>query len=305
MIAKQQVRSLTLTKILCLFFFHLSSQIYASEKLTASNYQPRHNADFDQAVDNFLTNGPKKIVGGNVAAVGAFPWQASLEVSWIDSPTDAHYCGGSIYNSMWILTAAHCIENLDSDQIAVVVGSNILSNGIRKIPVERTIVHPKYGKLTEHDSDVGLILLKEPLNFDVTTRPIAAATAQDDQTLAPDNADLIVTGWGYTTENGNIVRNLREVTVPVTPIEACKDPLSYGPTQISDNMICAGRALGGMDACQGDSGGPLVSVGMDARQIGIVSWGEGCARPARYGVYTRVSKFKEWIDSCVAGARKN
>uniref|UniRef100_A0A182S864 Vitamin K-dependent protein C n=1 Tax=Anopheles maculatus TaxID=74869 RepID=A0A182S864_9DIPT len=111
----------------------------------------------------------------------------------------------------------------------------------------------------------------------------------------------IVTGWGATSENGAISTNLQEVTVPIMSNADCRKT-GYGPTRITDNMLCAGFDEGKKDSCQGDSGGPLHVIKQNStdnvHQIaGIVSWGEGCAKPNYPGVYTRVNRFGTWIKS--------
>jgi secreted trypsin-like serine protease len=109
---------------------------------------------------------------------------------------------------------------------------------------------------------------------------------------------LWVTGWGATNEGGLVVSRLNELSIPYVARETCNDPLSYNG-QITESMICAGKA--GRDSCQGDSGGPLIiKRNGSAQLVGIVSWGEGCARPGKFGVYTRVPKFVSWIRSCTA-----
>ena len=84
---------------------------------------------------------------------------------------------------------------------------------------------------------------------------------------------------------------LQKVTVPFVDEATCKD--AYGSSSITDGMICAGRK--GKDSCQGDSGGPMVN--MNGEQVGIVSWGYGCAAAGYPGVYTRVSNYASWIEN--------
>ena len=118
-------------------------------------------------------------------------------------------------------------------------------------------------------------------------------------------APLVVSGWGATTEGGDTVSTLREVGVPYVTRDVCNDPLSYADG-VTTNMLCAGVAAGGQDSCQGDSGGPLVfgAGGGNPRLAGVVSWGEGCAQPGKYGVYTRVAIYGDWVKQCIATQQK-
>lgn len=117
----------------------------------------------------------------------------------------------------------------------------------------------------------------------------------------------IVTGWGATSENGQISVNLQEVTVPIMSNVDCKKT-GYGQSRITDNMMCAGFPEGKKDSCQGDSGGPMHVIDSEMKlesvhQIaGIVSWGEGCAKPNYPGVYTRVNRFRTWLMTNTADA---
>jgi trypsin len=114
---------------------------------------------------------------------------------------------------------------------------------------------------------------------------------------------LEVTGWGATSEGGRASPQLLKGSVPYAPSDACNAPAAYNG-KILRGMMCAGRADGTVDSCQGDSGGPLVWRGPDGPVlVGVVSWGEGCARKLRYGVYTRVSTFSDWIARTVASNR--
>lgn len=106
-------------------------------------------------------------------------------------------------------------------------------------------------------------------------------------TVLPDRF-AVVSGWGNTKESGKAAKVLQKVHVPVIPQRECE--WAYIPVNITTNMFCAG--FYGHDSCQGDSGGPLMSGG---RQIGIVSWGNGCGRSSFPGVYTNVEKFRHWI----------
>jgi secreted trypsin-like serine protease len=271
----------------------------AETVLSESTYQKR-NADFDDTVLRFLQNKEPKIVGGQLAAPGEYPWQVSLLVSWIANPNQAHFCGGSIYNNKWIVTAAHCLAGVGVADVHVVAGTNVLLPGVLRVNAARLIVHKDYNAGTT-DQDIALIELKTPLALGTTMQQIALlAPAEENAVLVKDKV-LTVTGWGATSEGAAVVRDLREVDVPFVTREVCNDPLSYGG-RITENMICAGKATGGQDSCQGDSGGPIVfrASGEAPKLVGIVSWGEGCARPGKYGIYTRVTRYNDWVRNCIA-----
>lgn len=148
--------------------------------------------------------------------------------------------------------------------------------------VAEIIIHPDYQRLT-YNRDVALWKLSEPIT-DVEVIPLDTTGRFD----AAGNVATVI-GWGTTSEGGSVTDVLREVEVPLMTNEDCDDDY---PGEIYDEMLCAGYPLGGKDACQGDSGGPLFYEGV---QVGVVSWGYGCARPGSAGVYARVSALADWI----------
>lgn len=135
-------------------------------------------------------------------------------------------------------------------------------------------------------NDVALLYWEEPLSLGVTVQPIAIPP-QD--TPVPYEENSNVTGWGLTKEGGSSSAILTVVTVPLISNEDCNK--AYNGI-VSDDMLCAGLPKGGRDACNGDSGSPLT---VDGVQLGVVSWGKGCARPGFPGVYARVAYFTDWI----------
>jgi hypothetical protein len=204
-----------------------------------------------------------------------------------------------------VLTAAHCVLDAgvvtNPADIEVVLGINNLSDGPttgsdgQRIAVVEIIPHPAYDESTS-DSDLALLRLASPAVLGVKVGSVGLVGPEDGALVAPDTP-ATVTGWGVTSEDGGAASDaLLEVEVPLVSNETCNAPSSYNG-EITDNMICAGEAAGGKDSCQGDSGGPLVvSNGSGGwLQVGVVSWGNGCAQPDYYGVYTRVSSFKSWI----------
>ncbi|KAL3986563.1 caspase recruitment domain-containing protein 8 [Sarotherodon galilaeus] len=213
-----------------------------------------------------------RIVGGQVAPVGSWPWQVSLQRS------GSHFCGGSLINSQWVLTAAHCFQTTDQSGLSI-------------------ITHPNYNSKT-NDNDICLLQLSSPVTFTSYISPVCLAAS--DSTFY-SGVNSWVTGWGNTGEGVSLPfpQNLMEVEVPVVGNRQCN--CNYGVGRITDNMICAGLSAGGKDSCQGDSGGPMVSK-QNGRwiQAGIVSFGEGCARPNFPGVYARVSQYQTWINSQIS-----
>merc|ERR1712179_21954 len=236
------------------------------------------------------------IVGGYSAQRGSLPWQVSIQ-------TYGHFCGGTIINKRWILTAAHCFTK-GSNGVKIVAGEHNLryiDGSEQKISVVRHFTHPQYG--AGQKNDICLLKLGQDLRFDSYTQPACLPK------LANENADyaagnnVIVSGWGstrasYTTRDAP--STLQVATVPFIADSTCKRSRYYG-SQITYSMVCAGKlGEGGVDSCQGDSGGPLVKkVNGKWTVLGVVSWGYGCARPDKPGVYTRVARFEKWIQDTI------
>ncbi|XP_071315858.1 chymotrypsin-like protease CTRL-1 [Trachinotus anak] len=240
-----------------------------------------------------------RIVGGQDASPGSWPWQASL------TRDGRHFCGGSLISSQWVMTAAHCIKSPE-DNITVFLG-RYNQSGQNVNEMSRTVAqitcHPLYGSLTldninEYDNDICLLKLSTPVRFTDYIGPICLASATS---TFYNGTDSWVTGWGRLQEFGPTANTLQEVEVPVIGNKECQ---CYNGGFITKNMICAGLKAGGKDSCQGDSGGPMMSKdGFRWVQSGIVSFGQGCARPGKPGVYARVSRYQEWISN-ITGSNK-
>lgn len=208
-------------------------------------------------------------------------------------------CAGSIIDAKWILTAAHCKPLFKS---AVTGGSVVLRGSDRvKLKVIRSFVHPKYSS-SASSNDFALLELEKEIDFDAvkTLGKIDIADSNFESTGGlEDGVMTTVYGWGVTRENGSQPSIMREVDVPVVSRERANVKAAYDGG-IDETMIAAGYDAGGKDSCQGDSGGPLVIRDKKAGSqllVGVVSFGDGCARPNKYGIYSNVSNGNEWIRS--------
>lgn len=238
-----------------------------------------------------------RIVGGDIAAPGDWPWQVTYD--WVGNAFNkGHWCGASIISSNWILTAAHCFVNSEKpEDYTLTVGDFDISKNEgheQKIKIEKIILHELYNVGTMYDYDVALLKLSDQIRFTERVRPVCLP---DDGMDFPTGTDCYVTGWGKLEELGDFPKRLYQARVPLVDHQQCKTAyaLNHGYT-ITERMKCAGFAKGGIDACQGDSGGPLVcGQGNKWHLMGAVSWGVGCAREKSYGVYADISYLKPWI----------
>ena len=230
----------------------------------------------------------EKVVGGHPAIKNELSFQVSLQTE-----SGSHFCGGSLIKKNWVLTAAHCV--LGSSPIKIITGlyDRDDKTGTETFSAAKIVSYPQFDATT-FDFDYALI----QLSGDSTFRTIELNKIERE---IPENStsDLVWTsGWGLTSEGVyDLPRILQEVQLPLVSKKYCNSTAAYNG-RITDHMLCAGLVTGGKDSCQGDSGGPLFSkqASGDFTLLGVVSWGEGCARPNKFGVYSKVNPMVDWIE---------
>ena len=230
----------------------------------------------------FLEDRPKPelIVGGVISNDGKYPFYVQ--------GVDGELCGGSLIHPDIVMSAAHCTGAFGAN---VIIGStDVLGrDGAEKIDVEYLFPHPNYSS-SSLTNDIMLMKL-------VSSSTACVVTLNSDPTLPLDGTKVTTMGFGLTEEDGTYVSSsLREVEIDIVNSATCQSQLPWAVYPTS--QVCAGIPEGGKDSCSGDSGGPLVDSNTLV-QYGIVSWGQGCARANKPGVYTRVSHYIDWIEDFI------
>ncbi|XP_023973233.1 coagulation factor VII [Physeter macrocephalus] len=241
------------------------------------------------------SNPQGRIVGGHVCPKGECPWQAMLKLN------GALLCGGSLLDTVWVVSAAHCFDRLGSrSNLTVVLGEHDLSQDEgdeQERQVAQVIIPDKYVR-GKTDHDLALLRLAQPVALGDLVVPLCLPErAFAERTLAFVRFSA-VSGWGQLLERGATALRLMAVRVPRLLSQDCQQQSRRRPggPVVTDNMFCAGYADGSKDACKGDSGGPHATRFQGTWYLtGIVSWGEGCAAAGHFGVYTRVSQYTAWL----------
>ncbi|XP_043835237.1 serine protease 42-like [Dromiciops gliroides] len=237
----------------------------------------------------------RKIIHGQATIASKWPWQVSLQVY------RKHLCGGSLIDTEWVLTAAHCV--LWDIDFTVKLGdiSYFISENSTIATVKDILIHPAYSELLYIRNDLALIRLDSPVKLSQTIQPICLPS---NKFSLKNGTRCWVAGWGKTEEDQDFTKPhpLQEADLYILERNDCKRMLrkilifSIFVPIVNKRMICAYNPKG-KDACQGDSGGPLACEVAEHTwvQVGIVSWGIGCGNPGIPGIYTQVSSFSTWI----------
>ncbi|XP_077659673.1 transmembrane protease serine 11A [Urocitellus parryii] len=229
-----------------------------------------------------------RIMSGELADKGAWPWQASLQRSNI------HQCGATLISDRWLVTAAHCFKNNANPRQWTVTFGTTINPPLMKREVKRIIVHERYHS-PAREYDIAVVQFHPRVTFSDDIRRICLPEAS---ATFPPNSTVYITGFGALYYGGESQNNLREAKVKIISNDVCKQPQVYG-NDIKFGMFCAGYLEGIYDACRGDSGGPLVIKDLKDTWylIGIVSWGDNCGQKNKPGVYTQVTYYRRWIAS--------
>ncbi|XP_004674018.1 PREDICTED: plasminogen [Condylura cristata] len=227
---------------------------------------------------------PGRVVGGCVANPHSWPWQVSLRTRF-----GMHFCGGTLIAPQWVVTAAHCLERSPrASSYKVILGAHQevkLEPDVQDIGVAKMFLGP--GR-----ADIALLKLSSPA---IITEKVIPACLPTQNYVVADRTLCYITGWGETQGTYG-AGFLKEAQLPVIENKVC-NRYEFLNGKVKSSELCAGDLAGGTDSCQGDSGGPLVCFEKDKYILqGVTSWGLGCARPNKPGVYVRVSRFVNWIE---------
>lgn len=244
-----------------------------------------------------------RIIGGTpVASSSDIPWQVAV-IQWDGGPTFDFFCGGTIIDAGWIVTAAHCAE-FSGDNYVIVGRHDLSMVGVSDlVPVSRWHIHPGYDTAVgaQFDNDIALLQLAEPIDLvtcDTRCEVVGVVTSDNEGAVIPDGTEVLISGWGTTdpdddTSTPDIMQfaSINMVDCATAPVDTDGD--------ITSNMICAAASDYSRDTCLGDSGGPLVAESNDGSGdmllAGVTSFGYGCATTGYPGVYTRVANYTSWI----------
>ncbi|XP_077493814.1 trypsin-like [Amblyomma americanum] len=242
-----------------------------------------------------------RIVNGRAITKFQVPWIVYVQIAnkWAPNNITEAMCGGSIISEIYVLTAAHCVD-IDGKRpfwTRVYYNTSEMLQGPSEA-VDKYVVHPDFTWDTLAN-DIALLKLRSPIAFDRSVRPVCLPK----HPLSLIHRHAIVAGWGRVSEEGDPSQNLLFISRLVLPYDMCKFGFVTKEQAVAFNtsmVICTSAR--GKDSCQGDSGGPLTMWSKLAKtvQIGLVSFGVGCARGEKPSIYTRVSFYVPWIEKEIA-----
>uniref|UniRef100_A0A8C8D9S9 Transmembrane serine protease 15 n=1 Tax=Oncorhynchus tshawytscha TaxID=74940 RepID=A0A8C8D9S9_ONCTS len=273
---------------------HLQLQVQTTRYTTCGQHW---NSQLSHFMCRYLACGVRmvsqkmdRMVGGTDSRKGAWPWMVSLYFR------GRHVCGATLIDNEWLVTAAHCVygKNIHLSNWEAVLGLHsqdsvdVLPSQTRK--VDHIIMNKHYNRRTK-DADIAMMHLQTNVNFTDNIQPICLPGSGQQFEAG---MKCFITGWGAEVEQGTSANVLQQAVLPLVSRSECQKLLPE--YNITARMVCAGYSEGGVDSCQGDSGGPLMCE-EDGHwvQVGVISFGVGCGRPQRPGVYALVSQFTDWV----------
>ncbi|XP_044576316.1 trypsin-1-like [Cotesia glomerata] len=228
-----------------------------------------------------------RIVNGDNAQLGEIPYQVSLQIPY----SSFHFCGGSILNENYVITAAHCVDGRSPSDVKVVSATVDLMNPQSIHEVITVIVHEKYNERDSWRNDIALLKVKDVF---IESAVVSFVSLPSPSQEVPSNSVAVVSGWGRLTEGGNTPTILQKTTIVIADQDYCQQKYGWHNLNIYESHICAYDPIEESGSCHGDSGGPLT---VDGKLTGLVSWAMGCASTEYPTVYTRVSQYIYWINA--------
>jgi len=257
-----------------------------------------------------------RIVGGEPTAIDEFPWLVQIQYNKPGNKVGFH-CGGSLINQRYVITAAHCVNKVPAEWslTSVRIGEwdtktnnpdcetlqneQVCNEPILDVPVEEKIVHEDYQPNSKNQhNDIALLRLARYVTYTDFVRPICLPVESALRNSNENGKRFVVAGWGKTEHVSTATKKLK-VDIDAYTNAKCQQVYQRSNNLIVDGQICAGGEAG-RDSCNGDSGGPLMreyAGGIPYWYLtGVVSYGpKNCGTPDIPGVYTRVSKYIDWI----------
>lgn len=240
-----------------------------------------------------------RVYRGFPCSTDDYPFMVTLTGKHPSDTMLTSFCGGTILNERWILTAAHCIENRSLEYAVIPAVS---AGNTKSFTIEKLVSHEKYVSAYDSD-DVALLRTKRPLiksrHVDYVKLPERRFKTINNQVLCKEG---LIMGWGLTEYEIPSWDSLQCAIIPVLTLQQCRTLLHwYHELEVQSSQICT-LSTEGIDACQGDSGGPLLC---NSIQVGIISWGVNCGQPKNPGVYTRTDLYLDFIQTTMLDINLN
>ncbi|XP_043277369.1 trypsin-1-like [Venturia canescens] len=227
-----------------------------------------------------------RIVNGENAMEGEIPYQVSLQTMG-----GFHFCGGSVLNKNYVVTAAHCVKGSSPSSIKVIAGTTDLEDPQATHYAVKIIVHDGYNPYDSWVNDIALIKVDTDFHYSKT---VSNVVLPPHGFVVPDSSVATVSGWGRLWQGGSTPTVLQRTDIMITSQQYCTQIYGYTGMAVYPTHICAHDRDVESGSCHGDSGGPLT---VDGQLAGIVSWAQGCASTKYPTVYTRVAEYVDWLNA--------